>query len=189
MSRQIGYNVGECRGVLVTPSARTFNLYGRSNIMRQYTPNATIPLHCSLKVWERFSSKISISKTGCWMWTAFINPNGYGYFTVKRKGINSHRFAYTALRGCIPSGLEIDHTCRNRGCCNPAHMELVTHRENIRRSSGPIAENASKTHCLRGHAFTKENTRIHSDGGRSCKICAKINRTLLKQNREVTGKQ
>ena len=36
--------------------------------------------------------------------------------------------------GPIPEGLELDHLCKNGKCVNPAHLEPVTHAENIRRS-------------------------------------------------------
>jgi hypothetical protein len=39
-----------------------------------------------------------------------------------------------AYRSDIPPSLMIDHLCRNRSCVNPWHMELVTNRENGRRS-------------------------------------------------------
>jgi hypothetical protein len=45
----------------------------------------------------------------------------------------AHRIAYEAFRGPIAAGLEIDHLCRNPRCCNPVHLEPVTHRENVRR--------------------------------------------------------
>jgi hypothetical protein len=35
-----------------------------------------------------------------------------------------------------------------------------------------VNQNTNKTHCKRGHEFTKENTRTTKDGGRSCKQCA-----------------
>lgn len=84
--------------------------------------------------------------------------------------------------GVINSGLEIDHKCKVRNCCNPDHLEQVTHKENCIRGDIGKHDNhhyKNKTHCKRGHEFTPENTRItktHSGTfiGRSCKECEKI---------------
>jgi hypothetical protein len=37
--------------------------------------------------------------------------------------------------GPVPEGLELDHLCENPPCCNPAHLEPVTHAENNRRAA------------------------------------------------------
>ncbi|MDO8389701.1 MAG: HNH endonuclease signature motif containing protein [Actinomycetota bacterium] len=47
--------------------------------------------------------------------------------------MGAHRFAYAAFVGDIPEGMEIDHTCRDRGCVNPEHLELVTRQVNLSR--------------------------------------------------------
>lgn len=57
---------------------------------------------------------------------------GHGYGHVGRHG-SAHRLAYRLFVGEIPAGLEIDHLCRNRACIKPAHLEAVTHLENMRR--------------------------------------------------------
>lgn len=46
---------------------------------------------------------------------------------------------------------------------------------------------ARKTHCIRGHEFTEENTRYSHEGRRrACKSCEKIHaQKYLKQNREA----
>lgn len=44
-----------------------------------------------------------------------------------------HRVIFTHFFGFIPGKKQIDHKCRNRLCCNPDHLELVTHKENQRR--------------------------------------------------------
>ncbi len=82
----------------------------------------------------RFFSKVVELPNGCLQWSASFNrSNGYGQFWVKGKRILAHRFAWELERGPIPKGLTIDHLCRNRGCVNVLHMELVSDVENRRR--------------------------------------------------------
>lgn len=82
--------------------------------------------------------------------------------------VKAHRFAYEALVGPIPKGLEIDHLCFVRNCVNPGHMEPVTSAVNTLRSTGPTAANAAKDQCVNGHPF--DFTR--PDGERGCLRCA-----------------
>jgi hypothetical protein len=87
--------------------------------------------------------------------------------TIQNKRAYAHRVAYEALKGPIAVGLDIDHLCRNPGCVNPAHLEAVTHAENIRRA---MSLRPRKTHCVHGHAYTDENTLV---SGRKwiCRTC------------------
>lgn len=83
---------------------------------------------------ERFMEKVSPEpNTGCWLWAGAISSTGYGSFTARGASVSSHRFAYPELRGQIPEGLDLDHLCRNRWCCNPTHLEPVTRKTNIGR--------------------------------------------------------
>lgn len=123
---------------------------------------------------ERFQKKIApCPATGCWLWVGSVMDRGYGRARAvgERKNKYTHRAVYELLVGDIPDGLQIDHLCRNRVCCNPLHLEPVTCRENLRRGDGPSAICARKTHCKRGHEFSKENTAIRGKGKRSCRIC------------------
>lgn len=43
----------------------------------------------------------------------------------------SNRVAYELTYGPIPSGLHALHRCDNPSCCNPKHIFLGTHRENM----------------------------------------------------------
>ncbi len=83
---------------------------------------------------------------GCWPWTGYRTDRGYGVWRQGNQIVKAHRVAYELTVGPIPDGFEPDHTCHSstacslgdacphRACCNPGDMELVTHRENCRRS-------------------------------------------------------
>lgn len=119
---------------------------------------------------ERFWAKVEKTET-CWLWTAGL-VDGYGRFRDNGLWL-AHRWAYIHLVGPIPEGLEPDHLCRVRNCVRPAHLELVTRRENWARGDAPSVANSLKTHCIHGHEFNAENTRIRGDGNRDCRTCAK----------------
>ena len=120
---------------------------------------------------DRFFAQVRITSwTGCWLWTSYLT-NGYGDIRIDSKMAAAHRVAYELAVRPIPDGLHIDHLCRNRGCCNPAHLEAVTHYENTRRAW------ALMTHCRRGHPFDEENTHweVNRLGNlaRRCRACSR----------------
>lgn len=124
--------------------------------------------------WERVVSKIAIGHPSeCWEWQGALS-HGYGLLRVDGKMVLAHRLAYEATRGPIAG--QLDHLCRNPRCCNPAHLEDVTQRENILRGVGVSAINAKKTHCPQGHEYTPENTyitrRVGAFRGRVCRTCS-----------------
>ena len=113
-----------------------------------------------------------IAENGCWLWTAGTRTL-YGAFNADGGVHYAHRWAYQQFVGPIRPGLEIDHLCRTRLCVNPAHLEAVTHIVNVRRGNAGLFSRNFR--CEHGHAFTKENTRVHilADGGRRrrCRTC------------------
>lgn len=128
---------------------------------------------------DRLLAKRVELPNGCWGWTgAVFKATGYGVFSAKSDdGVwrphTAHRAAYEMLVGPVPDGLHIDHLCRNRWCCNPAHLEPVTKRVNDLRGDSPMARQARQTHCLRGHPLAGDNLRVRPSGKRECRECAR----------------
>lgn len=124
------------------------------------------------KIEREIERNVPVREPGaCWIWCGTRNEKGYGTSWFGR----AHRLVYEMLVGPIPDGKELDHTCRNRLCCNPAHLEPVTHQENVVRSPETMAGiNARKTHCSKGHPLFGENMRIDMHRGRptrTCRVC------------------
>jgi hypothetical protein len=113
---------------------------------------------------------------------------GYGACYVDGKQRPAHCRSYELLRGDIPEGMDLDHLCRNRLCVNPDHLEPVTRRENLLRSPITLtALKAAQTHCIHGHAFTSENTKIRPNGTRLCITCNR--KRALERGRRLRATQ
>lgn len=121
----------------------------------------------------------------CWLWTGGISdrPSGaYGriWDRAAKEYVYTHRFSFELARSMAPEGLDLDHLCRVRLCCNPDHLEPVTRAVNVGRGRNWLRE---MTHCRRGHEFTAENTRTYRRGNAVCRECrpCRRERRLLRQ--------
>jgi len=101
----------------------------------------------------------------CWIYTGPHDRDGYGKFGRNR---HAHVYAYQHWVGSVPEGCEIDHKCRVRDCCNPDHLQAVSHRVNVLLGESPSAVHAQKTHCLRGHELPRTRDKR---GERVCQQC------------------
>ncbi|MFE4420422.1 HNH endonuclease signature motif containing protein [Streptomyces sp. NPDC056817] len=123
---------------------------------------------------QRALSKTEPGPGGCLLFTGTLDKDGYGRVGEQGYGMRmAHRVVYEAQVGPIPADMELDHLCRVRRCVNVAHLELVTRRENSLRSESFAAKNARKTHCIRGHEFSPENTYVKPNGHRQCRQCGR----------------
>ena len=126
---------------------------------------------------RRLQLRIDVRPEGydspCWMWTGADGGNGYGMSstydrTTKTQRLwKAHRLTYTLLVNVIPEGMWIDHLCLNRRCVNPAHLEVVTPGENLRRAHGRL----SVDHCKNGHDLRETAIPNGNGRGRRCGVC------------------
>lgn len=130
--------------------------------------------------------KAYVEDAGCWRWTRRLHSrDGYGMLWQSGRLVRAHRWSYEHFIGPIPYGLQLDHVCRNRACVNPAHLEIVTNRENVLRGENPTAIAHREGRCLRGHELTSENRRVTAKGIR-CRTCQRQN-DRDRYRRRVTG--
>lgn len=95
------------------------------------------------KIIDRIFSRCVEDENGCMVWQGGtsgkikkgVGGRGYGRIRIQGKTSATHRVIYTCFHGYIPSCLDIDHICNNKLCCNPNHLEAVSHKENCKRRS------------------------------------------------------
>ncbi len=136
-----------------------------------------------LEPWEWKLLKYVVIDEGCWAWAGWLHTDGYGAFTVTEEGytgprtVYAHRFMYEYAWGPIPEGLQVDHLCRNRICCNPWHLEAVTPQ--INRYRGTLRW------CKRGHDQEAPGVRYHyNSNGKRRQRCGPCYRAQLQKMKE-----
>lgn len=84
---------------------------------------------------ERFWSRVAKGESSeCWPWTRAKNDYGYGLFWSPRhkRFYRAHRVAWLLTHGPIPEEMVVRHkTCDNPPCCNPHHLAVGTHADNV----------------------------------------------------------
>lgn len=88
----------------------------------------------------------------CWPWLGrLFDGQRYGQFALDGRPARAHRVAWMLTRGPIPDGLYVCHSCDNPACCNPSHLWLGTHDDNMadRQAKGRTLRGAD--HPLRRH--------------------------------------
>lgn len=97
---------------------------------------------------RRFWAKVSLepTATGCVLWTAARNSDGYGVFWCPppvAKQRKAHVIAWELEHGPVPEGMVLMHACDVRHCVNTVHLRIGTPAQNRQDMVQKGRENAT----------------------------------------------
>lgn len=71
-------------------------------------------------------------KTGCIVPVSHhLNHDGYFRKRINGSLVMYHRHIWEQTHGPVPEGYEVHHSCGNRACCNPTHLECLEGTEHV----------------------------------------------------------
>jgi hypothetical protein len=113
--------------------------------------------------WSRVDD--SSGPNQCWPWIGRKLPNGYGRLKFRNKYIGANRMAFALSHNSELGEMLVCHRCDNPVCCNPSHLFLGTHQDNMddmvakgRKASGDKHWTAIRARIAHSGA-TKEQER------------------------------
>ena len=91
------------------------------------------------EVIKKLAASFDVTPDGCWVYRGYRNEDGYGRLKMPdKRNVYVHRLAAALALGMVPDDREVHHTCHNRSCMNPAHLQLVTGPENEALVAGMV---------------------------------------------------
>lgn len=100
---------------------------------------------------ERFWPKVNKSGptnaalgTACWLWTAQVNPEGYGRFWIDDRMRPAHQVAYELATGeAFPGPICDHHHLCPKSCVRPDHLRPVSQKQNGENRVGARRDSAT----------------------------------------------
>jgi hypothetical protein len=127
----------------------------------------------------------------CQPWGGVIDRYGYGKVYFGGRTVKAHRVALELQSGPMPDAVaahwmaDFDPTLCPRSCVNWTHLEWMTGADNTRAGNSISARNLRRVVCKHGHPFSRYNTRVRSDGGRSCRECERTRGAVYRATRHA----
>jgi hypothetical protein len=86
-----------------------------------------------MKINKMGSPRSNHSLSQCWTHITSISSSGYGQIMFQNKAWGLHVYSYWihSYKPDLEHGYDISHLCDNKECCNPEHLEYITHTKNV----------------------------------------------------------
>lgn len=114
-----------------------------------FVPTHGSAKHCSPECYME-DSTVCDERTGCKLWKGGLDSEGrpHAHWAGKRR--KAHIMAFELSGGVLPEGKLLRHLCNTPRCCNPDHLKVGTHAENMadKAASGVAAGEKSYNSLL-----------------------------------------
>lgn len=136
----------------------------------------------------------------CWEWLGYKNENGYGRVQIKDWSYYAHRVIYDLV---YPNIIErkapketsekgfLLHTCDNPSCCNPKHLWIGTHKDNMedkaRKGRSPDFSGGKGPRCKLTMIQAKEARELKKNGMSTRELALKFGISLASMKTLLRG--
>ena len=101
-----------------------------------------------LSLWQRWDA-YAVKSSGCWEWSGYRDPNGYGRLNINDVPVLAHRISWELHHGPITQEQHVLHKCDNPRCVRPEHLFLG---DQVANNADKMAKKRHRYGVSRGEA-------------------------------------